>query len=397
MLITRYLDEPCPKCGVKGKYGNVNVGMNILNRGCNNCGEWVRLPLPDIRKKVIYLDQFFLSHAFREQEQPFVDAASRLKDMAARQLIVCPYSSVHTDETHLWRHEQQEELYKFIKQTARGYEFNQAYDIKQTQMHRAFDAFRSGDDIFQEINERDAFRADIHSWDDYFWIDIRPFLGDLEAMRQGKAAAISGLVDLFPEWAKLTTRFDEDVNMEARGYGRSLLNQYLQMVVNVGTRNLMSYMEAPMDTMYVESLLHCDSSTMEIDQRLKRIGAFFSSPYFTNIPNVRISCGLFAILRKMVKKGAYTNPDKARRKLSGLFFDSECISVYGPYSDGIFIDRAMKQWCEDPEARLLEPYDTMVFSVASWNDFHDYLNRIEENYTEEVREAINWVYPGVYA
>jgi len=397
MLITRHLDEPCPKCGGRGKYGNVNVGTNILNRGCNNCGEWIRLLLPNIRKKVIYLDQFFLSHAFRDKEQPFVDAANRIKDMAARQLIVCPYSSVHTDETHLWRHEQQEELYKFIKQTARGYTYNQAYDIKQTQMHRAFDAFRAEKDIFQETEEKDAFRDNIHQWDDYFWIDIRPFLGDLEAMRQGKIAAIAGLVDLFPEWAKLTTSFEEDVNLEARGYGRSLLDQYLQMVVNVSSGNLMSHMEAPMDTMYVESLLHYDSSKMEVDQRLKRIGAFFSSPYFTNLPNVQISCGLFAVLRKMVKNGAYTNSVKARKKLSGLFYDSECISVFGPYSDGIFIDRAMKNWCEDPEAKLLEPYHTKVFSVASWDDFHEYLDQIEENYTEEVREAINWVYPGEYA
>lgn len=396
MLITRFLNQPCPQCGVKGKYGNVNVGGNILNRGCNNCGQWFRLPLPDIRKKVIYLDQFFLSHAFRHQENPFVDAANRIKDMAARQLIVCPYSSVHTDETHLWRHEQREELYEFIKHTARGYKFNEAYEIKQDQMHRAFDAFRSGAGMFPTIDERDAFREDIHRWDDYFWIDIPPFLGDLEAIRQGKAAAINALVALFPGWAALTTDFEEDVKIEAMGYGQSLINQYLMMVENVGTQDLMNYLQAPMDSIYVESLLHCDSSTMGIDQRLRRIGAFFSSPYFANIPYVRVSCRLFAVLRKLVKNGAYKNPVNARRKLSGLFYDSECISVFGPYSDGVFIDRAMKQWCEDAEAKLMEPYETKVFSVASWDDFHGYLDQIEENHTEEVRQAINWVYPGVY-
>jgi hypothetical protein len=354
-------------------------------------------PLPDIRKKIIYLDQFFLSHAFRDQERSFIDAANRIKDMAARQLVVCPYSSVHTDETHLWRHEQQENLYKFIKQTARGYKFREAYEIKLEQMHRLFDAFRSNSEIIQPIEERDAFRDEIHGWDDYIWIDLRPYLGDLEAMRQGKAAAIEGLVNLFPDWAKLTTSFEEDVSMEARGYGISLLNQYLQMVANVGTGNLMSYMDAPMDTMYVESLLHCDRTTMKIDERLSRISAFFSSHYFTSIPNIKVSCGIFAVLRKMVKNGAYTNPINARRKLAGLFYDSECISVFGPYSDAIFIDRAMKQWCENPESMLLEPYDTKIFSVGNWDEFHRYLDSVEDNYTDDVREAINLVYPGIYA
>jgi len=397
MLISRHLDEPCPKCGLTGKYGNVNVGGNILKRGCNNCREWMSLPLPDIRKKVIYLDQFFLSHAFRDQEKPFIDAANRIKDMASRQLVVCPHSSVHRDETHLWRHDQQENLYKFIKQTARGYKFKDAYEIKQAQMHRSFDAFRSNADILSSIEDRDAFRDDIHRWDDYIWLDMPPILGDIEAMRQSKAAAAEGLVDLFQDWAKLTTTFEEDVDAEAFGYGRSLLDQYLQMVINLGNGNLSSYLDAPTDTMYVESLLHCDSTTMEIDERLKRIAAFFSSSYFTNIPNVRVSCELFAVLRKMVKNGAYTNVKKARQKLAGLFYDSECISVFGPYSDAIFIDRAMKKWCENPEAMLLGPHETKVFSVENWDEFNGYLDKIEENYTDDVREAINWVYPGVYS
>lgn len=397
MLISQHLDDPCPECGFIGKYGNVNIDRNILNRGCNNCQKWMRIPLPDIRKKVIYLDQFFLSHAFRDQEKPFVDAANRIKDMTARQLVVCPYSSVHTDETHLWRHEQQENLYKFIKQTARGYKFNQAYEIKQEQMHRSFDAFRSSEDLIQSTDDRDAFHDEIHRWDDYIWVDIRPFLGDLEAKRQGKAAAIAALVDLFPAWAKLTTTFEEDIEMEARGYGKSLLDQYLQMAMNVGNGNLVGYIDAPLDTMYIESLLHFDSTTIEIDERLKRIGSFFSSPYFSNIPNVRISCGIFAVLRKMVKNGAYTNVANARRKLAGLFYDSECISVFGPYSDAIFIDKAMKQWCKDPEAMLLEPHNTKVFSVANWDDFHGYLDHIEENYTDDIREALDSVYPGIYA
>lgn len=396
MLINRHIDEPCPKCGSLGKYGNVNLGNNILNRGCNNCGEWVRLPLPDLRKKIIYLDQFFLSHAFRNKEQPFVDTANRIKDMAARQLLVCPYSSVHTDETHLWRHEQKEELFKFIKQTARGHHYKQAYEIKQVQMHRAFEAFIADGDVSQKIKERDAFRNDIHCWDDYIWVDIRPFLGNLEEMRQGKASSIADLVDLFPAWARLTTSFEEDLVMEARGYGQSLIDQYLQMVVKIGSGDLLNFLDAPMDTMFVESLMHYDSSSMKIDEQLKRIRSFFSSRYFTNIPNIHISCGLFAVLRKMVKNGAYRNPKNARKKLSGLFYDSECISVFGPYSDGIFIDRAMKQWCEDPEANLLDQFDTKVFSVANWGDFHAYLDEIEENYTDEICEAVKWVYPRIH-
>lgn len=396
MLITHYLDQPCPKCGVTGKYGNVTVHRDVLKRGCNHCREWTSFYLPEVHKKIIYLDQFFLSHAFRAKEQPFVDAAHRIADMAARQLIVCPYSSVHTKETHLWRDEQQHDLFQFIKQTARGQKFNEDFEIKRIQLNRAFAAFRSASNIIQPIEKSDALREEIDTWDDYFWIDMRPILGDIEALRQGKAAAVAALVDLFPHWAAMTTTFEEDMTIEANGYGQSLMNQYLQRFAALGAGDLTAYLDAPMDAMYVEYLLHFDKNTMPINEQLARAAAFLNSDYFRMIPHLRVSCGLFAMLRKRVKEGSYTNVNKARKTLKGMFYDSNCISIFGPYCDAIFIDRAMHQWCEAPQARVLDPYGTRIFSVADWNAFHMYLDRIEENYTDDIRRAVELVYPELY-
>lgn len=393
MLITRRLGAPCPNCGVSGQYGNVNVGDNILNRGCNACGKWVRIPLPEVTKQIIYLDQFFLSHAFRKQEQPFVEAAQRIRDLADRQLVVCPYSSVHTDETHLWRHDQQAELYEFIKRTARGYKFSEAYEIKQGQMHRSFDAFRTGANFAVSIDSDDALRDNVHRWDDYFWIDVGPILGDMEALREGKMDAIAELVKLFPAWASSQNSFEQDISEEARGYGRSLLQQYMNMLADFQAGNLMSHLEAPLDTMYVESLLHFDREQLEAGHRLERISEFFASPYFAKTPNIWISCGLFSMLRKLVRNGAFSNPQKARKKLGGLFFDSECISVFGPYCDAFFMDRAMHRWCEDPEAKLLAPYKTKIFSADNWDEFHSFLDAVEAHADPSIRDALAWVYP----
>lgn len=395
MLVTQYLDEPCPRCGITGKYGNVGVSRNTLKRGCNHCRQWTNFYLPEVKKKILYLDQFFLSHAFRAKEKPFVEAAHRIADMAARQLIVCPYSTVHTKETHLWRHEQQQDLFKFIKQTARGKKFNDDFEIKRIQLNRAFAAFRLGGNTVQRIEESDAFSEDIHTWDDYFWIDMRPILGDIETIRHAKAEAIAALINIFPDWAKLTTSFDEDMEIEAVGYGHSLMNQYLQMFAKLQTGDLAAYLDAPVDAMYVEYLLHYDKDTLQIDAQLARAAKFLSSPYFSMIPHLRISCGIFAMLRKLVKEGAYTNHDKARKTLAGLFYDSNSISIFGPYCDGIFIDRSMHQWCEASQAKVLEPYGTKIFSVANWKEFDSYLDDIEKNYSDDIRIGVELVYPEI--
>ena len=118
-----------------------------------------------------------------------------------------------------------------------------------------------------------------------------------------------------------------------------------------------------------------------------------SSEYFANVPNVKVSCELFAVLRKRVKNGAYTNPDNAKSKLAGLFYDSECISVFGPYCDAIFIDKAMKTWCDDSEAGALYTYNTKTFSAIDWDGFHAYLDQIKGRETDEVNRSLKLVYP----
>lgn len=388
MLINTILNEPCPFCRSIGNYGNVSVSHNTLRRGCNSCKQWDIYNLPDLNKKVIYLDQFFLSHAFRMQEKPFVDAVERIKDLAAKQLVVCPFSSVHTKETHLWRHEDQQNLYEFIKRTARGHKFSQDYEIKEAQIQRNFELFKNGEELEISLDVNDACNSEINCWDDYMWIDMRPHLADLDELREGKAAAVSALVDLFPQWANLQTTFNEDIRHEALGYGRSLVKQYFDMVMAVGQGDIMAHLNAPIDSTYVETLLYYDSKDTEIDFRIKRISDFFCSDYFIEVPFVKVSCGIFAVLRKMVKNGAYTNPEKAKKKLSGLYYDAECISVFGPYCDAMFIDKAMESWCSEPEARLLDPHNTKLFSANSWDRFNEYLDEIEQSASADIKQSL---------
>jgi hypothetical protein len=222
MIITRRVQQPCPACGQSGKYGNVNVSGNILNRGCDACGNRERLLLPELRKAIIYLDQFFLSHAFREGQEDFVRAADRIKKLAHKQLVVSPWSSVHDLETHIWRHSSQADLWRFIKQSARGHQYSNSHHIKSIQMQKAFASFVNGDES-QLIDPRDSFYRSVHEWDDYFWIDVGRFLDDAERIRKGKEQMVASLVDLFDEWTKLRNSFEQDVIEEASGYASVVL------------------------------------------------------------------------------------------------------------------------------------------------------------------------------
>ena len=346
-----------------------------------------------MRKKIIYLDQFFLSHAFREGQEDFVNAASRIKSIAHKQLVVCPWSTIHEFETHLWRHASQADLWKFIKQSARGHQYSNSHHIKSMQIQRAFESFVNNEDA-QLIDSHDSFHRDIHKWDDYFGIDVGRFLEDAERIRRRKEQAIASLVDLFDEWAASKNTFEQDVIEESNGYARSLIQLYAQSVQAFMQGSVLEYLNAPADSDLVRVLMHRDNDTLNHEERLKRLGLFLYSESFRRIPFIDISCRLFAVLRKRVREGQFTNREKAKGKLSGLFCDVDAISIYGPYSDAIFIDRAMHQWLVQEEAQIIENYLFSIFSAENWGEFHSYLDEIERNCPEGVSMMMPIVYPG---
>jgi len=69
-LVSKVIGD-CPACRRKDGYGNVNVSGNTLLRGCLSCRHVDHIQLPELNKKVLYLDQFFYSHVFRAENPAF--------------------------------------------------------------------------------------------------------------------------------------------------------------------------------------------------------------------------------------------------------------------------------------------------------------------------------------
>lgn len=153
MLVTRVLGD-CPGCEGKGRFGNVSVRADHVLRGCMSCKYRTTIWLPETRKKILYLDQFFFSSAFKEGDPRFIKAAQRIREISALQLLAVPFSSIHEDETHQWRGydgKNKEDLMEFIKATSRGHKFEPSYDVEQTQIVRAFQAHLRGESASFEL------------------------------------------------------------------------------------------------------------------------------------------------------------------------------------------------------------------------------------------------------
>jgi len=395
MLVTRVLGD-CPACGGKDRFGNVAVRGGHVLRGCMSCRFSTTVPLPASCKKILYLDQFFFSGAFREGDPRFTKAAQRIREISALQLLAVPFSSIHEDETHQWRGfngKSKDDLMEFIKETSRGHRFEPSYDVEETQIVRAFQAFLQRKFPDFELQQREAIPDDIHEWDNYFRIDVGRHINDVELMRELKRESVQSLVDLFPAWQQSTNTFDQDVAIELREASKNYLNSYLRYAARIATGDFAALLNAPIMATVVESLLQHLPNDMPPDDSLKKIGEFFRSKYFAEIPYQWLSVRVFAVLKDMVKRGAYRNTEEALQRLSGFFQDTTHVSIYAPYCDAFVMDKAMAALVTDRRLALEARFGVKVFSLNNWDEFLAWLDALEAGMSQEHQDGLAAAYP----
>ena len=369
MMLNVVSDEPCPRCGRHSEYGNIAVIRNSLFRGCCACGLSESVTLPPLQKRIIYLDQNFLSHAFRRQAERFCEAAERIGSLVAKQVIVCPWSEVHQIETHLWRDYRANELWAFVKRTARGHRFLLPIEILIRQIERLFTAYRQGNRADGSTFCGDAISSRIHEWDDYHWIDVGRPLEDFEAVRTRKKHNAKMLQEAMIGWSSQESNFEADMLEEATIFAQDLEDRYRQWLLALATGSHDEAMEMS-DLAQVLNVLLLDAG--DEPTRMQEVRQFLRSSHFRTAPAVDIASRLFAVLRKLARRG------HRPKRLSGVLYDIDAIRSFAPYCDAVFVDREMGRWMNDSDAKVGELYGVRIFSVDTWNDFDSYLDDLEK-------------------
>lgn len=100
--------EKCPSCS-EPSLGILSAGGSTLRRRCRKCRYSISIPLPELSKKVVYLDQFAISEIYKVKSgrrraqsggQAFWEEVTAQIDRACLlQQIIFPGSNIHRDET----------------------------------------------------------------------------------------------------------------------------------------------------------------------------------------------------------------------------------------------------------------------------------------------------------
>lgn len=391
MILNRIIGN-CSKCQAINSYGILYISNNSILYGCKSCKTTHLCKLPDLRNKIIYLDQFFLSKVFRKSDSDFLSIAEKLKRLAHYQALVCPYSTIHESETHQWKPEKRGELFKFIKRFSRGHDFIPDYDVEMTQLQRSYKAFLKGDSPQIELIERDALADDVHHWDDYIWIDVGRYVEDIELIRNLKNEVANGFVDAVDGWKNKNLSFDEILIQEVRAWKDNIINSFLKSAPKV-LSDPSAFLDQPIISEYFLRLSMIKEAGQTPDERMGKVMQFLQSDYIRHIPFVDIFSSIHALLRYKVQQSQFpTTTEKIKETVSGLYYDAKFISVYAPYCDAIFVDNSMYQWLIDEKIDIESKYVVKVFSKAILEDFREYLDGIERDISVEQKRIVDEIY-----
>ena len=315
MIIT-HVTGNCTSCGGRQCYGNCLIRNNCLVRGCAICSARETVDLPPIRKKILYLDQCFLSSMFLNDDPRIKPLASGIKRLIHQQQLVTPYSCVHEAESLQWGKCQKDELFQFIRSNAIGHPFNLTYSIWNAQLYRAFQAYLTHAKKASPILvEGDALPSDIHNWDGYVWVDCRHSFENPEATECLKKNFAKRVLDEFPKWRQRNCTYEE---------------LYSEVAAE-----LVAEIKALFPDIVRQLCILAEKQVGE-EKAVHSVDAFLKSSSFRTVPFVDITITLYAKLRQKIQNPAlYTNLLKAQDTFMSFQFDVEMISTYGPYCDAM--------------------------------------------------------------
>lgn len=354
---------------------------------------------PPHLKKVIYLDQFAISEivnaidpqskAHKRVDPFWRQAFEALERVSKLQLVVCPWSPIHQDESLLsGRFERLQRMYEHL---ANGVRFNRPNDVELHQLTPALSAWLdSKEPPAPDVNPARITSGALHRWHGRFRVSVSMdhSAQEVQALRQRRTRLHGSLSRWFEECRQRSDKtFEHALRIEQDGYRDVLLETYrhrekrqteLLRQVEAATGEPYPFeLESPVsllggpgnDLLYVilETLKRRGIAQSAFGER---IGEFLNSKHFRSMPIVRTSTRLFALIAHAAANHQKTPPDE------GTASDIDLVSAYLPYCDAMMIDKRTRLMLE--QGKYAESYPCRLFSRNTGEKFLGYLRTIEE-------------------
>ena len=367
---------------------------------CFECRYSISEGLPQIEKKVLYLDQNLFSILFKVKsggrlppghEKTSVEIYQRLRRLVLLQKVVLPHSDIHLGETIVFHSARElRQAYEFL---GGGLSFVDTKAVELSQMICYARAYLNDDEPALNFAVDEALKGKRNVWlpDMHISVDAdySMFADSIRRTRDSTHQEITALMD---QWRLRGTNFEQVLENEFESFGptkRKTLSDVIKRQIQADTvEEPMAYLSAINHPILTEFNVLCElfSSHGVPEARVgKCVNDFWLWRDNRTQPHLKIFAHLFAALARKVSSGQ-------RNVTRGFMNDIMAISTYSPYVDGMFIDRECASLLsEQPLAANLN-YRARIFSMANVEDFIDYLDGLEREITKDVRVLAERIY-----
>ena len=231
--------ETCPYCNEKDKFGILSTGHNSLTMRCVECRNSHSEILPELDKKLIYLDQFVFSNLFhletgerqiKGNAKFWTEVHQQLKTLVLLQQILLPHSDVHHSETLVSMYSNDiRKCYEHIGGDARLLDTNQIELARNQELQAAFIEGRApkierGPDYVIERG-RNEWLSDMHISVN---VDYSQFKDSQRASNYRSSASLNNLVSY---WQKEKPSYDDVIEIELGTHAKERKRAVHQLIL----------------------------------------------------------------------------------------------------------------------------------------------------------------------
>lgn len=391
----------CPKCQVAEGLGILSAGGNTLRWRCKKCRYGYNEILPELDKKIIYLDQFGFSelHKLRARTRRedkhtafWLKISDLINEAVLLQQIVLPHSNIHHDETIVSPFA--EALRDTQEHIGGDVSFVSTDEIQLEQMEVFAEAFATGTEPKLEFDVDDILDDERNEWLNVIRISVpfnwSGFAPETRARRDRTGIAISQLID---RWIAKGMGFNDVLNQELNAYHESrvegLREAERRFEKGLENNDFMAmtelfYGSAFRELQYVRKLFK--EAGVPDAELTERVRAFWDWEGNKEQPNGKIMAYMLAALADQFAHGRKKKPS------AGFLNDVSAIASYAPYVDAMFVDIECAQLLQDRRCLEVLKYRAKIFSLNSGDDFVAYLQSIIVGTPSDVRRYASIIY-----
>ncbi len=395
----------CPECGNE-ELGTLDISEYAIHRRCRNC---LHTPpsetLPPVPKKVVYVDQLVYSEIAKvldpiwgEERPGDRDRWLRIFDALERalklQLIVCPESQIHEQESVVHKHAVV--LRRLYQHFAAGTRFEFPTRVHAIQLSKALRVKLEGRDVdYDDIDRREVVSGSLDGWSPRVQLHV-DFAGYPDPELLSRAASDSGqaFAAIFERCGEEKRSFDEVYRLERLVHAQltvALLSEYFAAMADAAAGRAQFTEVIWNPRLELDAALGlitiAEAHGMERPQAVEYVLEFMTTEEALSAPSNEISSYLMAGLARRAATGQRRPPSR------GMWNDIKVVSAFLPYCDAMFLDRECASLLREESLRSwVARYPVPIFTAATGGEFVAYLEELEEQAGSEHASRVRSVY-----